>query len=795
VSTSTPISSAGSRPHSAELRRTYHGPVPLTSLIGRHAELENTRRSLLDPETRLLTLTGAPGAGKTRLALAVAQTVHAEFPDGTWFVPLAPLQRSELVVPTIAQVLGVRQAGRRPLQEILTRALGDRRLLLVLDNLEHLLPAAPALVGLLAACPDVRLLVTSRAPLLVSGEHRLDVAPLALPGLEPLPSLPDLMQVPSVRLLIERAAAVAPGFTLSPANARAVAELCVRLDGLPLAIELAAARCRLLEPAELLARLDDRMALLDDGPRDAPPRQRALRAALDWSYDLLAPAEARLLSRLGVFAGGCTPEAAEAVALAPNEPALEILEGIAGLVDHSLLRTERDPDGNLRVGMLESMRAFALEQLEAQGELEATQRRHATFYVGLAEEAAAPRLDGPSGPALVSRLEREHDNLRAALRWLLDHGEVERAVQLAGALWSFWEVRGHLSEGVTWLDAALASVRAGSPAARARALIGGAALRRERGDYATAAASARESVTLRRALGDQAGLAESLLILAHILALAGDPAQATALASESLAIRRQRGDTVGMAWAMAVGGLILMFKGDFPAARTRFEEALALRQGERDNMVDAFALRGLGVLIGNEGDAIRGRRLLEQALELFGAHDDVGGMGASLLGLGDLALRHGDRTAGCASLEEAAARLAQGGQLGWYMVASLLLKRPVAGRLLAEISPSALAGYWRGALGRDLPPSTAIGAPTERASTSSISANGRDQLAPVLTPREREVLRLVARHYTNREVAEELVLSIRTVERHVANIYAKLGVSSRRLATAYARDHGVLADE
>ena len=789
VSTTTTFSSSGgSRSGGAEPGLRYPVPVPLTALIGRQTELEAAQRCLLDPHVRLLTLTGAPGAGKTHLALAIAAAVPAAFADGVWFVPLAPVQRPELVLPTIAQVLGVRQAGRRALLETLTRALRDRRLLLVLDNLEHLLPAAPALVELLAACRDVRLLVTSRAPLHVSGEHRLDVAPLALPALEPLPSLAELAEVPSVRLLLERAAAVAPGFSLSAANARAVAELCVRLDGLPLAIELAAARCRLLEPPELLARFD-RLALLGDGPRDAPPRQRALRAAIGWSYQLLAPAEQRLFRRLSVCAGGCTLEAADAVAVAPDEPAFDLLEGIASLVDHSLLRKEPDLGSYLRVGMLETMRAFALEQLAAQGELEAAQQRHATFFVDLAEQAAAPRLDGPGGPALVRRLELEHDNLRAALRWLLDRGDGERGVQLAGALWSFWEVRGHLSEGLTWLDAALASDRPASPAARARALIGAAALRRERGDYATAAASARESATIRRAVGDQAGLAESLLILANIVALAGDPAEAAALAAECLAIRRGRDDTVGTAWAMEVLGLMLMFQANFAAARVHFEQALALRKGRRDNIVDALLLRGLGVLAGSAGDVSTAHSQLEQALDLFRARGDVGGVGASLLGLGDLALRQGVQTAGRAYLEEALTQLAQGGQLVWYVVASLLLERPVPSHLLDDIGPAAIAGYWRGALGRDMPASVALGAPTQRGHSTALAPTDRAAGAQDLTPREREVLALLARHYTNREVAEELVLSIRTVERHVANIYAKLGVSSRRLATAYARQH------
>jgi non-specific serine/threonine protein kinase len=494
-----------------------------------------------------------------------------------------------------------------------------------------------------------------------------------------------------------------------------------------------------------------------------------------------------------VFAGGCTLAAAEAVALAPDEPRLDILDGIAQLTDHSLLRKEPDLDSGLRVGLLESMRAFALEQLEARGELAATQRRHVAFFIDLAEQAAPPRLDGPDGPALVRRLELEHDNLRAALRWLLDRGDTERALQLAGALWSFWEMHGHLYEGLTWLDAALASGPPASTAARARALVGAAALRRERGDYGTARVSAGESATVRRALDDQAGLAESLLILANIVALDGNPAEAAALAAESLAIRQQRDDTVGAAWAMEVLGLMRMFQAEFAGARVLFEQALAARKGKRDNIVDALVLRGLGVLAGSAGDATTARMLLQQALDLFRARGDVGGTGASLLGLGDLALRHGERAAGRAYLEEAAALLAQGGQQVWHAVASLLLEEPVPAHVLEEIGPAAIAGYWRGALGRDMPSSLALGSTMSSGRSTLTSARDGVRVAQGLTPREQEVLVLLARHYTNREIAQELVLSIRTVERHVANIYTKLGVSSRRLATAYAHANGLLA--
>jgi DNA-binding CsgD family transcriptional regulator len=284
------------------------------------------------------------------------------------------------------------------------------------------------------------------------------------------------------------------------------------------------------------------------------------------------------------------------------------------------------------------------------------------------------------------------------------------------------------------------------------------------------------------------------LILANVVALLGDTREATALATESLAIRRQREDRAGMAWAMEVLGLMLMFQADFAAAREHFEQALAVRNGMRDNIVDALLLRGLGVLEGSAGDTTTARSLLEQALVLFRARGDVGGVGASLLGLGDLALRQGDRSAGCACLEEAAARLADGGQLVWFVVASLLLDQPVPAGLLDEIGPAAIAGYWRAALGRDMPPSVDLAGTASSGQSTSTCTHRQAPGAEGLTPREREVLALLARHYTNREVADELVLSIRTVERHVANIYGKIGVSNRRLATAYARDHGVLAD-
>ena len=455
-----------------------------------------------------------------------------------------------------------------------------------------------------------------------------------------------------------------------------------------------------------------------------------MHAAIEWSHELLAADEQRLFRRLSVFAGGCSLEAGEAVALAPDEHALDIIKGTAALVDHSLVRRQLEPGSDLRVGMLESIRAFALEQLSAQRELEATQRRHATYFVHLAEQAAAPRLDGPDGPSLLIRLELEHDNLRTALRWLLDNGEVERSVQLAGALWSFWEAHGHLNEGLGWLDAALANDPPRDSHERARALIGVAALRRERGDYALAVAAAREGAAMRRSLGDLVGLAESLLILAHSVALAGDLADATVLAAEALAIRRERGDVVGTTWALWVLGLMFMFQADFTAAHMQFDQAVALRRGQRDNMVDAWLLRDLGVLVGSEGDANRAQLLLEQALELFRAHEDVAGVGASLIGLGDLALRLGQQDRGRNCLEEAVTGLAQGGQLAWYAVALLRLGRPMPASLLDEIGPAAVVGWWRAAVGRDMPPAVGIHARTPPVRFRSISSSEGSSAAP-----------------------------------------------------------------
>jgi RHS repeat-associated protein len=461
---------------------------------------------LRDRQVRLLTLTGAPGTGKTRLALGLCHAVVDNFPDGVWFVPLAGLERPDLVVTTIAQHLGIHQVGRRPLIEAFRRVLEGQRLLLVLDNFEHLLPAASHVVELLEACAGTTVLATSRAPLRVSGEHRFRVPPLEVPNLDALPGLKLLSQVAAVHLFVQRARAIRPEFSLTEHNASAVAELTVRLDGLPLAIELAAARSAILDPWQLLSRLGGRLALLTDGPRDLPDRHRTLRAAIRWSYDLLTQPEQRVFRRLAVFAGACTLDAAEFVVGQIDGAADGALESITSLCEQSLLQQLQLADGALRVVMSETIREYALAELTASGEHESVREQHARYYGGFAQRIANPQLDYPDGPALMLAADRDHDNLRSALRWYVERGDADASLRLASALWSFWEKRGHWAEGLQWLQNALALPGNTDLSARSEALIGMAILHRERSEFVAAATAATEAMSVRRALGNLLGV-------------------------------------------------------------------------------------------------------------------------------------------------------------------------------------------------------------------------------------------------------------------------------------------------
>ena len=528
-------------------------PAPVEPLIGRDAEAIALRDLLTDQDVRLVTLTGPGGIGKTRLAQHVAAELGDHFPHGVFFVPLASLADPDLVITTIVRVLGLADAGARPLAARLDEYARDRALLLVRDNFEHVLSAALAVADLLAAATRIKLLVTSRAVLRLRGEHVVALSGLALPDADRPTRVADLVQHGATRLFVDRAAAASSEFAVAEASAPAIAAVCRRLDGVPLAIELAATRARLLSPAVLLAHLESALGalpLLVGGARDLPARQQTLRGAIGWSYDLLDPDERRLFQRLAVFDGGCTPEAVEALYERLGDGPFDALPGLGALVDQSLLRREQPPGSGetavavLHFRMLETIRAFALERLAVSVEAAAVRRAHAQYYLALAEDAASNLTTGAQA-FWLERLDLEQENLRAALTWSLDEGEVETALRLGGALWRFWYTRGYLSEGRHWLDRAL-TADAGAPTlARARALAGAGILACYQSDQAAAVTLCGESRAICRALGDRAGVAAALNGLALAARMGGDYPAARASASEALAIMRELGDKVG----------------------------------------------------------------------------------------------------------------------------------------------------------------------------------------------------------------------------------------------------------
>ena len=620
-------------------------PAPPTPLLGREREVARALELLRRDGVRLLTLSGPAGVGKTRLGLEVAAELLPAFADGVFLVALAPLTDPTLVASAVAGALGVREQGGRPLQDILVEYLDTKRTLLLLDNFEHVTAAVPLLAALLAACPHLRLLVTSRAPVRVRGEQLLPVAPLAVPDLARLPSVEDLAHVPAVALFVARTGAVAPDFALTPANAPAVAAICARLDGLPLAIELAAARITLLPPQALLARLEHSLPLLVDGARDLPERQRTLRDAITWSYNLLHAGEQALFRRLAVFAGGATLEAAEVVCRTTGDLKGDALGWLAGLVDKSVLRREEGPDGEPRVGMLETIREYARELLAVSGELEATERAHAAYYVVLAEQAE-PELKGPEQAAWLARLAREHDNLRTALRWTHESGEVEVGLRLAGLLWRFWQVRGHQNEGRRWLEELLAldgrSGCAASLAVRATALHGAGALTAAQGDFAHAMALYEDSLALRRICGDRRAIATTLNNMGQVAAEHGDRGRATVLFDESLVLLRTLGDTWGTATVLNNVGAVAHEQGDYRRAVVLYEESVALSRTVGDQRGVAIALINLGELAQQQGDYRQAALLHEQSLSLSQDLGDGARTALALTNLGDVAISQGD---------------------------------------------------------------------------------------------------------------------------------------------------------
>jgi len=630
-------------------------PAPPTPLLGREREVARALELLRRDGVRLLTLSGPAGVGKTRLSVDVAAGLRADYADGVFLVSLAPLRDPALVASAITQALGVREQGDRPLHDTLIEHLRDKRLLLLLDNFEHVAQAAPLLAELLAACPTLTLLVTSRAPVHVRGEHTLPVPPLAVPDLAAILPLDTLAALPAVALFVQRAEAVAPDFALTPANAAAVAAICRRLDGLPLAIELAAARVTLLSPEALLARLDHRLPMLVGGARDLPERQQTLHAAIGWSYDLLHAGERALFRRLSVFAGGATLDAVEAVCGAGGELEGDALEWLAALVDKNLLRREEGPSGEPRVGLLETIREYGREQLAANGELEATGRAHTAYYLTLVE-TAQPEIVGPRQQAWLERLEREHDNLRAALRWASESNEIELGLRLAGVLWRLWYMHGHLDEGRAWLEGLLERKGTVATAVRAEALRGAGVLAVQQGELGSATALCAESLTLYRDLGDIRGIADMLNALANAAREQGDYARAMVLYEDSLARYRALEDTQGIAVALNNLGTAARYHGNLERAATLYQDSLALRRTLGDTQGIAHTLKNLGAVAQARGDVVQAPVWYTEGLTLSRSTGNTWLMAPILEGLAGVARLQG-RAEGAARLMGAAATL------------------------------------------------------------------------------------------------------------------------------------------
>jgi predicted ATPase/Tfp pilus assembly protein PilF len=548
--------------------------------VGREQEIAAVSALLSRESVRLVTLTGPGGTGKTRLALQLGAELADRFSHGVFFVALSALREPALVPSAISQALQVQETSGDSLVESLKRHLHDKHLLLLLDNFEQILPAGSLLAELLSACPTVKVLVTSRAALRVRGESEFLVPPLAVPDPRRLPPLEHLEEYDAIRLFAERARDVRPGFALVDQNARAVAEICTHLDGLPLAIELAAARIRVLSPEAMLKRLAQRLQLLTGGARDLPSRQRTLRSTIDWSHDLLEPPEQRLFRHLAVFSGGCTLEAAEAVTLAlpksSDSPDLDPLDGLSSLVEKNLLRQDGHEAAEPRFWMLETIHEYALERLDQGGEADTLRGSHADYYLGLAEEAA-PLLEGPEQGEWLDRLDREHDNFRAALRWYSTaHDGAEKGLRVAAALRAFWWARGHVTEGMAWLERALAPDDSVREAVRLRALAGGGTLAFYGGDFERARACHENALAISRRLQDHAAIGTSLSWLANIAGSGGENDRARALLREALSAAREADDAGLTAAVLNNLGEDERLRGDYERAKALYEESLAI---------------------------------------------------------------------------------------------------------------------------------------------------------------------------------------------------------------------------
>jgi len=799
-------------------------PFQLTGIIGRRAEIQSARQSLLEGCTRLLTLTGIGGIGKTRLALAIAADLLPTFSDGAWFVDLSPIRDVRLVPCNITLALGLSGPGEKPGIERVEALLKTRRILLVLDNFEQVLNGAPVVARLLERCPNLQVLVTSRVPLGLHGERRLPVPLLSLPDLQKADDPQLVMKEDAVALFVERARAVDPSFTLDAHNVNAVVQLCTLLDGLPLAIELAATQMGLLSPEALAARLARHLPLPTDFAPARLERHRTLRAAFASSLELLDEVHKAIFGRLGVFSGGWDLEACTQVTDV-NAFGLDALDVMANLGIHHLVRPAPGGAEVPRFVMLETIREFVLEQLRARDDGAEAARRHAEFFLGLAERAE-PELRTPNMGAWLERLELDHDNFRAALAWSLDEGETDYGLRLAGALVGFWRARGYYPEGRRWLASVLAQSSSSRTATRAKALNGAAILALVQNDGGQAEIHLKDALDLWRQLGNTRRVAGALTNLAIVFKDRGAFQEARNLLEEGLGLLRALGDQSAVAIALSNLGSVVLEEGDFKKATMLLEECVALSKTVGEPLSLITARTSLGIALLQQGDLVGASAQLEESLALSVKLKDQQQMNYARHYLGLASLRQG-------ALERAALLLHE--SLRWFFQAGSQRMLPwslaAAAELAAQSGQPEPAARWLGAAakvlsaaehatskegnrvamladalmsrmgeqrwtiawqwGHETSLEDAVAAALASWEKVFAPATGREDASTPntevgLTKREHEVLLLVVQGLPNKKVAATLGLSPRTIDAHLSSIYSKLGVSSRTAAAHVA---------